>query len=225
MNNLNKEIKYVKGIGPKRANKLSKLGIYTISDLVYYFPRQYEDRNNLKKIFELQDEEKVTIKVLVNSIETSNIRKGLVITKVGVRDETGFAKLVFFNQEYISSTLKKGDTILVFGKVKKSVQGIELSSCEIEQLTNNPQNTCGIMPIYSLTYGLTNKELINIIKTVFNNEQINIKEYLPKRIIEKYKLCSIDYAVKNLHTPSNKESLKVALYRLVFEEFLMLQLG
>ncbi|MDU1538813.1 MAG: ATP-dependent DNA helicase RecG [Paeniclostridium sordellii] len=225
MSDLNKEIKYVKGIGPKRANKLNKLGIFTVSDLVYYFPRQYEDRNNLKKIFELEDEEKVTIRVIVNSIETSNIRKGLVITKIGVRDETGFARLVFFNQEYISSTLKKGDTILVFGKVKKNSHGVELSSCEIEQMTNNPKNTCGIMPIYSLTYGLTNKELTNIIKTVFNNEQIKIKEYLPKRIIEKYKLCSIDYAVKNLHAPSSKDSLKIALYRLVFEEFLMLQLG
>lgn len=225
MNNLNKEIKYVKGIGPKRANKLSKLGIFTVEDLVFYFPRQYEDRNNLKKIFELEDQEKVTIRVMVNSIETSNVRKGLVITKIGVRDETGFAKLALFNQEYITSTIKKGDTILVFGKVKKNQHGIELSSCEIELMSNNPKNTCGIMPIYPLTYGLTNKELINIIKTVFKNEQISIKEYLPKRIIEKYKLCSIDYAVKNIHNPINKDSLKVALYRLVFEEFLMLQLG
>lgn len=225
MNNLNKEIKYVKGIGPKRANKLSKLGIFTVSDLLFYFPRQYEDRNNLRKIFELKDEEKVTIRAIVSSIETSNVRKGLVITKVGVRDETGFARLVFFNQEYISSTLKKGDTVFVFGKVKKTSYGIEMSSCEVEQMSNNPKNTCGIMPIYPLTYGLTNKELINIVKTVFSNEQIYIKEYLPNKIIQKYKLCSIDFAVKNIHSPTNKESLKVALYRLVFEEFLMLQLG
>ena len=225
MNNLSKEIKYVKGIGPKRANKLSKLGIFTVSDLLFYFPRQYEDRNNLRKIFELKDEEKVTIRAIVNSIETSNVRKGLVITKVGVRDETGFARLVFFNQEYISSTLKKGDTVFVFGKVKKTSYGIEMSSCEVEQMSNNPKNTCGIMPIYPLTYGLTNKELINIVKTVFSNEKIYIKEYLPNKIIQKYKLCSIDFAVKNIHSPTNKESLKVALYRLVFEEFLMLQLG
>lgn len=225
MNNLNKEIKYVKGIGPKRANKLSKLGIFTVSDLLFYFPRQYEDRNNLRKIFELKDEEKVTIRAIVSSIETSNVRKGLVITKVGVRDETGFARLVFFNQEYISSTLKKGDTVFVFGKVKKTSYGIEMSSCEVEQMSNNPKNTCGIMPIYPLTYGLTNKELINIVKTVFSNEQVYIKEYLPNKIIQKYKLCSIDFAVKNIHSPTNKESLKVALYRLVFEEFLMLQLG
>lgn len=225
MNNLNKEIKYVKGIGPKRANKLSKLGIFTVSDLLFYFPRQYEDRNNLRKIFELKDEEKVTIRAIVSSIETSNVRKGLVITKVGVRDETGFARLVFFNQEYISSTLKKGDTVFVFGKVKKTSYGIEMSSCEVEQMSNNPKSTCGIMPIYPLTYGLTNKELMNIVKTVFSNEQIYIKEYLPNKIIQKYKLCSIDFAVKNIHSPTNKESLKVALYRLVFEEFLMLQLG
>ncbi|GAA0100005.1 ATP-dependent DNA helicase RecG [Paraclostridium bifermentans] len=225
MSNLNKEIKYVKGIGPKRANKLSKLGIFTVSDLLFYFPRQYEDRNNLRKIFELKDEEKVTIRAIVSSIETSNVRKGLVITKVGVRDETGFARLVFFNQEYISSTLKKGDTVFVFGKVKKTSYGVEMSSCEVEQMSNNPKNTCGIMPIYPLTYGLTNKELINIVKTVFSNEQIYIKEYLPNKIIQKYKLCSIDFAVKNIHSPTNKESLKVALYRLVFEEFLMLQLG
>ena len=225
MNNLNKEIKYVKGIGPKRANKLSKLGIFTLLDLIFYFPRQYEDRNKLKKIFELQNEEKATIRAIVSSIDTSNVRKGLTITKVGVRDETGFAKLAFFNQDYISTTLKKGDTILVFGKVKKSIHGIELSSCEVEKMSNNPKSTCGIMPIYPLTYGLTNKELINIIKTAFTNEQIHIKEYLPRRIIEKYKLCSIDYAVKNIHMPANKESLKIALYRLVFEEFLMLQLG
>lgn len=225
MSNLNKEIKYVKGIGPKRANKLSKLGIFTVSDLLFYFPRQYEDRNNLRKIFELKDEEKVTIRAIVSSIETSNVRKGLVITKVGVRDETGFARLVFFNQEYISSTLKKGDTVFVFGKVKKTSYGVEMSSCEVEQMSNNPKNTCGIMPIYPLTYGLTNKELINIVKTVFSNEQIYIKEYLPNKIIQKYKLCSIDFAVKNIHSPTNKESLKVALYRFVFEEFLMLQLG
>ena len=225
MNNLNKDIQYVKGIGPKKASKLNKLGIFTINDLIYYFPRQYEDRNKLKKICQLEDKEKATIRAIISSIETSTPRKGLSITKLSVRDETGFAKLVFFNQDYIVKSFKSGDTILVFGKVKKDFNGVELSSCEVEQMSNNPKSTCGIMPIYPLTYGLTNKELMGIIKTIFTNEQIVVKEYLPKRIIEKYKLCSIDYAIKNLHNPTNKESLKIALYRMVFEEFLILQLG
>ncbi|MGL4797371.1 MAG: ATP-dependent DNA helicase RecG [Paraclostridium sp.] len=225
MSNLNKDIQYVKGIGPKKASKLNKLGIFTINDLVYYFPRQYEDRNKLKKICELEDKEKSTIRVIISNIENSSPRKGLSITKLSVRDETGFARIVFFNQDYIAKSLRSGDTILVFGKVKRDFNGIELTSCEVEQITNSPKNTCGIMPIYPLTYGLTNKELIGIIKTVFTNEEINIKEYLPTRIIEKYKLCSIDYAIKNLHSPVNKEGLKIALYRMVFEEFLILQLG
>ena len=225
MNNLNKDIQYVKGIGPKKASKLNKLGIFTINDLIYYFPRQYEDRNKLKKICQLEDKEKATIRAIISSIETSTPRKGLSITKLSVRDETGFAKLVFFNQDYIVKSFKSGDTILVFGKIKKDFNGVELSSCEVEQMSNNPKSTCGIMPIYPLTYGLTNKELMGIIKTIFTNEQIVVKEYLPKRIIEKYKLCSIDYAIKNLHNPTNKESLKIALYRMVFEEFLILQLG
>ena len=225
MNNLNKDIQYVKGIGPKKASKLNKLGIFTINDLIYYFPRQYEDRNKLKKICQLEDKEKATIRAIISNIETSTPRKGLSITKLSVRDETGFAKLVFFNQDYIVKSFKSGDTILVFGKVKKDFNGVELSSCEVEQISNNPKSTCGIMPIYPLTYGLTNKELMGIIKIIFTNEQIVVKEYLPKRIIEKYKLCSIDYAIKNLHNPTNKESLKIALYRMVFEEFLILQLG
>lgn len=225
MNNLKKDIQFVKGIGPKKAYKLNKLGIFTLKDLLYYFPRQYEDRNNLKKIVDLKNEDKATIKALIIGITTSNPKKGMTLTKVDVKDETGYAKLVFFNQPYISNTFKSGDTVLVFGKVKKEFKNVEISSCEIEHLSNSPKNTCKIMPIYPLTFGVTNKEIISIIKSLLSNKELTIKEYLPKYIIDKYKLCSIDYAIRNIHLPSNKESFKVALYRIIFEEFLILQLG
>ncbi len=225
MIDLNKDIQYVKGIGPKKSQKLNKLNIFTLKDLLYYFPRQFEDRNNLKKIIQLGNNEKATIKVVIAGVSTSSPRKGMDITKVDVRDETGYAKLVFFNQPYIKNTFKCGDTILVFGKIKKEFKNIELSCCEVEHLTNSPKNTCKVMPIYPLTYGVSNKEIISIIKNVLNDKELKIKEYLPQRIIEKYKLCSIDYAVRNIHSPSSKEALKIALYRIVFEEFLILQLG
>ncbi len=225
MIDLEKDIQYVKGIGPKRATKLNKLDIFTLKDLLYYFPRQFEDRNNLKKIMQLENDEKATIKVIIVGVSTSSPRKGMDITKVDVRDETGYAKLVFFNQPYVKNTFKRGDTILVFGKIKKEFKNIELSSCEVEHLTNSPKNTCKVMPIYPLTYGITNKEIISIIKTVLTDKELKIKEYLPQRIIEKYHLCSIDYAVRNIHDPSSKEALKIALYRIIFEEFLILQLG
>ena len=225
MSDLKMDIQYVKGIGPKRAYKLNKLGIFTLKDLLYYFPRQYEDRNNLKKIAQLQNEDKATIKAVILGITNSNPKKGMTLTKVDIKDETGYAKLVFFNQPYISNAFKSGDTILVFGKVKKEFKNIELSSCEIEHLSNAPKNTCKIMPIYPLTFGVTNKEIMSIIKSVLSNKELVIKEYLPKAIIDKYKLCSIDYAIKNIHAPSSKENFKIALYRIIFEEFLILQLG
>ncbi|MDL0418385.1 ATP-dependent DNA helicase RecG [Clostridioides difficile] len=222
---LYKDVQYVKGIGPKKADKLNKLGIFTLKDLLYYFPRQFEDRNNLKKIAQLEDGEKVTIKAVISSINTFSPKEGMTLTKVDVKDETGSAKLVFFNKSYIKNTFRPGDSILVFGKVKKKFNNLELTSCELEYLTNSPKNTCRFMPVYQLTYGVTNKEIMSIIRTVLEDKDLIIQEYMPQRIIEKYRLCSIDFAVRNIHSPSSKESLKIALYRIVFEELLILQLG
>ncbi|CZR98073.1 ATP-dependent DNA helicase RecG [Clostridioides difficile] len=225
MLDLYKDVQYVKGIGPKKADKLNKLGIFTLKDLLYYFPRQFEDRNNLKKIAQLEDDEKVTIKAVISSINTFSPKEGMTLTKIDVKDETGSAKLVFFNKSYIKNTFRPGDSILVFGKVKKKFNNLELTSCELEYLTNSPKNTCRFMPVYQLTYGVTNKEIMSIIRTVLEDKELIIQEYMPKRIIEKYRLCNIDFAVRNIHSPSNKESLKIALYRIVFEELLILQLG
>ncbi|MGO0882026.1 ATP-dependent DNA helicase RecG [Clostridioides difficile] len=222
---LYKDVQYVKGIGPKKACKLNKLGIFTLKDLLYYFPRQFEDRNNLKKIAQLENDEKATIKAVISSINTFSPKEGMTLTKIDVKDETGSAKLVFFNKTYIKNTFRPGDSILVFGKVKKRFNNLELTSCELEYLTNSPKNTCRFMPVYQLTYGVTNKEIMSIIKTVLEDKELIIQEYMPQRIIEKYRLCNIDFAVRNIHSPSNKESLKIALYRIVFEELLILQLG
>ncbi|HBF2806250.1 TPA: ATP-dependent DNA helicase RecG [Clostridioides difficile] len=222
---LYKDVQYIKGIGPKKADKLNKLGIFTLKDLLYYFPRQFEDRNNLKKIAQLEDGEKVTIKAVISSINTFSPKEGMTLTKIDVKDETGSAKLVFFNKSYIKNTFRSGDSILVFGKVKKKFNNLELTSCELEYLTNSPKNTCRFMPVYQLTYGVTNKEIMSIIRTVLEDKELIIQEYMPQRIIEKYRLCSIDFAVRNIHSPSSKESLKIALYRIVFEELLILQLG
>ncbi|MDB0438262.1 DNA helicase RecG [Clostridioides difficile] len=225
MLDLYKDVQYVKGIGPKKACKLNKLGIFTLKDLLYYFPRQFEDRNNLKKIAQLENDEKATIKAVISSINTFSPKEGMTLTKIDVKDETGSAKLVFFNKTYIKNTFRPGDSILVFGKVKKRFNNLELTSCELEYLTNSPKNTCRFMPVYQLTYGVTNKDIMSIIKTVLEDKELIIQEYMPQRIIEKYRLCNIDFAVRNIHSPSNKESLKIALYRVVFEELLILQLG
>lgn len=222
---MNESIQYVKGIGPKKAEKLNRLGIYSIRDLLYYFPRQFEDRSIIKKIAQLENDEKVTVKAIITNIETYTVKKGMTITRVDVKDDTGFAKLIFFNREYIKNTFRVGDSILAFGKVKKNGGFIELNSCEVEYLSNTPKNIGKMFPVYPLSYGITNKDISNNIRNVFENKDIKIPEYLPKEILEKYRLCGIEYAIKNIHFPQNKEALKIALYRLIFEELLILQLG
>jgi ATP-dependent DNA helicase RecG len=223
--NLNQEVQYIKGIGPKRSQKLNKLGIYTLKDLLYYFPRHYEDRSAFKKIFNVMDSDRVSVKGIIYDTDIKKPRKGMSITKIIIRDETGFLTLVFFNQEYLLNTYKKGDTIIAFGKIKKEFQKVEMHNCEIELYTNNPKSIGGIVPVYPLTYGITNKELSTIIKNVIKNNELTIDEYLPIDTVKRNKLCDINYSIKNIHNPKDKESLKIALYRLVFEEFLMLQLG
>ena len=225
MNDLNKEIQFVKGIGPKRAEKLHKLNIFTLKDLIYYFPRQYEDRSKVKKINQLENEEKVTIKGVITRMDSYSPKKGMNIIRMDMRDDTGYIKLSFFNQEYIKRAFKSGDSIAVFGKVKIENNFKEFVPIEIEHYSSKPQSNCKIEPVYPLTYGLSNKELQGIIRSVLTKEEFKVKEYLPTYILEKYKLCGIDFAVRNIHSPSNKEALKIALYRLVFEEFLILQLG
>ena len=225
MNDLNKEIQFVKGIGPKRAEKLHKLNIFTLKDLIYYFPRQYEDRSKVKKINQLENEEKVTIKGVITRMDSYSPKKGMNIIRMDMRDNTGYIKLSFFNQEYIKRVFKSGDSIVVFGKVKIENNFKEFVPIEIEHYSSKPQSNCKIEPVYPLTYGLSNKELQGIIRSVLTKEAFKVKEYLPTYILEKYKLCGIDFAVRNIHSPSNKEALKIALYRLVFEEFLILQLG
>lgn len=222
---INESIQYVKGIGPKKAEKLNKLGIYTIKDLLYYFPRQFEDRSVIKKIAQLEDEEKVTVKALITNIESYTPKKGMTITRIDVKDDTGFAKLTFFNREYIKNTFRVGDSILAFGKVKKNGRFVELNSCELEYLSTSPKNIGKLVPVYPLSYGITNKDIMNTVRMVFENKDIKIPEYMPEYLLKKYRLCGIEYAIKNIHFPKDKESLKIALYRLIFEELLVLQLG
>ena len=219
------DIKYIKGIGEKRAEKLNKLGIFTLKDMLYYFPRQYEDRSNIKNISSLENNEKVSVVGKIVYIEENSPKKGMTITKVDIKDNTGYLKVVFFNQKHIVKVFKVNDTISAFGKIKKENRKIEMHQAELEKINTNSNKNLSLYPIYPLTYGLTNKELISYFKNIIEKNNINIKEYLPKEVIKKYNLCGINYAIKNIHSPESKEALKISLYRIIFEEFFILQLG
>ena len=221
---LNENIQFVKGIGPKKAEKMARLGIFTVKDALYYFPRQFEDRSRQKKIFQLEEGEKTGVRVKIDRINSVSRRK-FSITEFYVSDNTGKAKLVFFNKAYLRNTFRVGDIVKVFGSVKKNLGPVtELHNCEIEY-DKLDKNTGIIVPVYSLTAGVGNKEVMGMIRNIFESSDISIDEYLPKWLVDKYNLCGVDFAIKNMHFPEKKENVKIAMYRLIFEELLFLQLG
>lgn len=221
---LNENIQFVKGIGPKKAEKMARLGIFTVKDALYYFPRQFEDRSRQKKIFQLEEGEKTGVRVKIDRINSVSRRK-FSITEFYVSDDTGKAKLVFFNKTYLRNTFRVGDIVKVFGSVKKNLGPVtELHNCEIEY-DKLDKNTGIIVPVYSLTAGVGNKEVMGMIRNIFESSDISIDEYLPKWLVDKYNLCGVDFAIKNMHFPEKKENVKIAMYRLIFEELLFLQLG
>lgn len=223
---LNENIQFIKGIGPKKAEKLELLGIKTIKDSLYYFPRQFEDRSKIKKIIQLEDGEKITVKGVIKKIGYFAKSKKVRIVTVEIKDETGSLKLIFFNKDYIRNSYRVGDIINVFGIVKVNKNGLkEMQNCEIEYVDNKKKKTGIMVPVYSLTAGITNKDIQGIVRTIFDDKNIFIREYMPKWIVDKYRLCDINYAIRNIHFPKSKEALKVAIYRIIFEELLILQLG
>lgn len=223
--NINQSIQYLKGVGPKRAKKLSKLNIKTIEDLLYYFPRTYEDRRSITKIKDCKNKEKVTLDVVVTgSPVTLRPRKGMSITKIPVKDETGIAYMVYYNQPYIVKSLKEGTKIKINGRVNISYGQIQIQSPIFNKGKDNSK-IGNIVPIYPLTDKLSNNEIIKMMKNALNNYLDSVDEVFTIDMRKKLDLSSIEEALMNIHFPEDREGYKSARKRLVFEEFLILQLA
>lgn len=224
---LGKPIQYVKGVGPKRAKKLKRINIETVKDLIYYFPRTYEDRRNFRNIKDCENGEKVNLKVSVcGEPSIFRPRRGLTISKVPVKDSTGFAYLVWFNQEYILKTIKNGEVLKVSGKAKKGFNGIEIHNPVFEKEDKDSNDKVGgIVPIYSLTDKLSNNELVSLVKKVLEQYVEEVEDVLPMEIRKKYNLWPVDQALINIHFPKDRKSYLKSKERLAFEELLVLQLG
>lgn len=225
MIDLLKDVKYIKGVGPERVKSLNKLGIYTLEDLITYYPRTYEDRSKAKKIDELVNGEESLIEaVCVSKIAEIKIRKNMTIYKLIVRDETASCELTWFNMPYLKTKFKLGNKYKFFGKIKRTASKIEMNSpiFEEEEMSNN---TGKIIPIYPSIYELTQNTLKRIMDNGVKAVYGNLEETLPEYLLEEYNLIDINRAIKNIHFPESFEEYNKARQRLVFEELLVLQLA
>lgn len=224
MVDLLKDAKYIKGVGPNRIKQLNSLGIYTLEDVISYYPRGYENRGIKKDIAELVDGEDALIEAkCVSKMTEIRIRKNMTIYKLVVRDETDTCTLTWFNVPFLKKRFIVGDTYKFFGKVKRKLNQIEMMTPIIDEQDSN-KNTGRIIPIYPSTYNLSQNILRKIIENALEEANV-LPETIPEYLIKEYKLMDINEATKQIHFPNSFEDYNRARTRLVFEELLIMQLA
>lgn len=221
---LTDSIRYIKGVGEKKQLLFNKLGIYNAADVLYHLPRDYEDRTSVKPICELIDGESACIMVrLASEVKSFSPRRGLKMVQAVMSDGSSQIKVVWFNMPYMAQKLKPNTEYVLYGKVSYRGMSCEMVNPVLDE-SGNHRNTGGIVPIYPLTGGLTQKNIRDVINIVLTNAE-EIPELIPTYILNEFKLMGIKEAMLEIHNPTDFEKFKQARYRLAFEELLTFQLG
>lgn len=219
---LDTDIKYLKGVGERRAAMLSRLGVSDVNALVRLYPRVYEDWSRTKNINEAQIGEICCIKGIVGSPVRKNlIRKGLTLYKTEITDGSGIMGITIFNSRFAAEKLTEGDEFLFFGRVGGNLYRKEMNSPEIEPAEGADR----IRPIYPQTHGLNSKMIEKLVRTALTECRDELVDPIPLWLREKYCLMNLPDSLWNIHFPKSPDYLEEARRRLIFEELLILQLG
>ena len=224
MVDLEKDVKYIKGVGPNRVKLLNKLNIFTLHDLITYFPRTYEDRGKVKNISECIDGEETLIEAVACGIISEVRLKGKTMQKLIVRDETGTATITWFNHSYLKSIFRVGQKYKFYGKISNMFGKISMNS-PVFDIEGSTKNTGKIIPIYPLTFNLSQNTIRKIIENGLKEVENKLEETMPKYILDEYKLEGINEAIRAIHFPSEFKDFNIARKRFVFEELLSVQLA
>ena len=220
-------VRYFRGVGPKRSELLSGIGIKTALDLLYYLPARYEDRSVFTSIRDLKTGEYQTVRGKVVTTGSRVSKTGGRVFNLAIADDTGFIQATWFNQPYLADYLKPGAEIVLYGKVERydRIQIVQPEYEIVKEGNADSLNMGRIVPVYRLTKDITQKYLRTITHEAVTECSKAILETLPANIIAREKLVDIKFAVSNIHFPSSFENLEKAYKRIVFDEFFILQLA
>ncbi|MBL8087597.1 MAG: ATP-dependent DNA helicase RecG [Chthonomonas sp.] len=224
---LDTEVMYVKGVGPNRVPLLHKLGLRTARDILYHFPRRYEDRTQLPPMRELCDGQTVTVRGELINLETRSLRGGKVLLRATLSDGTGRVTLVWFNQPWLRKKLEHYNReVIAFGTIKQREWSYEISSPEIEIIEDEDDiaEFRRIVPVYPLTEGLGQKNARSIVAEVIAKGLREIDDPLPDDFRRAHRLQPLQWSLRQIHAPEDLDKQAAARKRLVFEEFFFMQL-
>ena len=218
-------IRYAKGVGEYRAKKFKKLDVEAVGDLLYCFPRDYNDWSSLKKIANLNSGMKATVEGKVVEKKKISPRKKLKIVKIGISDGSGILYGVWFNQEYMLEQFERGERIFFSGEVEYNYGNLEINNPQYEGIEGANLHTGRIVPVYSTTKGLNQKRIRQIVWNVLEEYGAQVPEFLPAEVRKRHSLLSLSKALREIHFPCSKNQLKKARKRFAYEELFILQLG
>lgn len=215
----------LKSLTVKETEKIRSLNINTLHDLLYYFPRAYDDRTNIKKIEELRGDEYVVLKVQFLAVLTPYIPGRLKMTKARATDGTGVIDVVWFQMPYLAKSLKTGEDYILIGHVKRGYN-FQMTNPEYKKVSNQIEMEKGeILPVYSTVKNFAQNSLRKVLKKNIISNRKYFCENIPDEIIKKYKIMDRQTALNEIHFPDDKKNLEEAKRRFAIEELLILEMG
>lgn len=213
-------LRTLKGVGEKTEKLFQKVGIYDTDDLLHYYPRNYDEYETPVDIAELKEGTVQAVSAAVCSGVYVNSVRGRQIISVNIADQSGKFPVVWFNLPYLKKTLRKGSWFVFRGRILRKQGKLEMEHPEIFTPSAYEEILHNLQPIYGLTAGLSNKTVVKMVTQLLEDLPMQ-SEYLPEELRERYGLADVNYALKTIHFPKNKEELLVSRKRLVFDEFLL----
>jgi ATP-dependent DNA helicase RecG len=231
MNDLSSPVKFLKGVGPARAKSLQALSIQTVEDLLYYFPRRYEDRKNLISISQIQENTTCTVKARVSAIsnQSSWKRRNFSIVRITVSDDTGNIEVVWFNQPYLAKVFQPDQELVLYGSVTRYKGKLQFNAPEFEILDSQEKaqdnlNVGRIVPIYSVSRLLSQRQLRLLIKQALDKCISSLGDYLPYDLRSRLKLFNLAKSLINIHFPQDEAFFNEAYRRLCFDDCFLCQI-
>lgn len=224
---LTQPIQFLKGIGPHRAQLLEKLGLRTVADLLFFFPRSYQDFTQLHQITELESEQLASIVGVVEDIDQHVSGNGKHILYILVKQENQFLRAVWFNQSFLARRFQVGQRVMLRGKAKLAGGRFQMTHPKITWLDvdQNVENEKQLSPVYRLTDGINQRQIRDIVAQTVERCAGLIQEAFPDELLEQASVCEIETAVRQIHRPKDQEDVENARTRLVYQELLILQLA